>query len=173
MPSTTDISGAVVCYPSSPGPFATRLVGLPANCNPGLSCIDFEELPPHILSNTAICGVEDLPPPSNGSLNEHKLVICLEDCLRSVPVELPPQILSDTASCGAEELPPPSNSSLIEDNLMSKSSVPDEACVHHTPLVAGRVSRLLIRPVTNFEPNSHKVADLGPSGIQIVKKLTF
>ena len=35
--------------------------------------------------------------------------------------------------------------------FVSKSSVPDEACVHHTPLVAGRVSRLLIRPVTNFE----------------------
>ena len=49
---------------------------------------------------------------------------------------------------------------------MSKSSVPDEACVYHTPLVVGRMSRLLIRPVTNLEPNSHKVADSGPSGVQ-------
>ena len=35
--------------------------------------------------------------------------------------------------------------------FFSKSSVPDEACVHHTPLVAGRVSRLLIKHVGNDE----------------------
>ena len=110
------------------------------------------------MSYTAICGVEELPHPSKGSLKEDKLVLCLEDCLRSVPVELPPQILSDTASCGAEELPPPSNSFLNEDNLMSKSSVPDEACVHHTPLVAGRVNRLLIRDKDQNGP------ELGPRG---------
>ena len=37
--------------------------------------------------------------------------------------------------------------------FVSKSSVPDEARVQHTPLVAGRVSRLSIRPVANFESN--------------------
>ena len=45
--------------------------------------------------------------------------------------------------------------------FVSKSSVPDEACVHHTPLVAGRVSRLLIKHTTVLEPDPGPKAPTG------------